>query len=122
MFSRVILTLHIPHFLALSSTFSTLAPMPWQVFSWKFLGMKFHVLQLHWALLLYFFPCFLLFYLLSCEQIKVALDEVVTEGKEVTFKHDVYVDVYVDLLGLMAKCNTSPVHCAKTKIGRCMVC
>ena len=82
MFSRVILTLHIPRFLALSSTFSTLAPMPWQVFSWKFLGMKFHVLQLHWALLLYFFPCFLLFYLLSCEQIKVALDEVVTEGKK----------------------------------------
>ena len=59
--------------------------------------MKFHALQLHWVLLLYFFPHFLLFYLLSCEQIKVALDEVVTEGKEVTFKHD----VYVDLLGLM---------------------
>ena len=52
------------------------------------------------------------------------------EGKEVTFKHDVYLDVYVDVLGLMAKCDTSPVHCAKTKalqvqwakIGRCIVC
>ncbi|KIM67377.1 hypothetical protein SCLCIDRAFT_108122 [Scleroderma citrinum Foug A] len=34
---------------------------------------------------------------LGATAIKVALDEVVTEGKEVTFKHD----VYVDLLGLM---------------------
>ena len=39
----------------------------------------------------------------------------VVEGKEVTFRRDVYMDVYVDLLGLMAKCDTAPVHCAKTK-------
>ncbi|KAI6038073.1 hypothetical protein EDC04DRAFT_2604353 [Pisolithus marmoratus] len=48
-------------------------------------------------------------------EIKVALDEMVVEGKEVTFKHDIYADVYIDLLGLMAKCDTVPVHCAKTK-------
>jgi len=38
------------------------------------------------------------------------------EGKEVTFKCDIYMDVYVDLLGLMAKCNTVPIHHAKTKV------
>ncbi|KAI5986738.1 hypothetical protein EDC04DRAFT_2614983 [Pisolithus marmoratus] len=48
-------------------------------------------------------------------EIKVTLDEVVAEGKEVTFKCNIYVDVYADVLGLMAKCDTAPVHCAKTK-------
>ncbi|KAI6113487.1 hypothetical protein EDD16DRAFT_1521294 [Pisolithus croceorrhizus] len=52
---------------------------------------------------------------LAATAIKVALDEVVTEGKEVTFKHDVYANVYTDILGLMAKCDTAPVHHAKTK-------
>ncbi|KAI6040578.1 hypothetical protein EDC04DRAFT_2893967 [Pisolithus marmoratus] len=47
-------------------------------------------------------------------EIKVALDEVVAEGKEVT-KCNVYADVYADVLGLMAKCDTAPVHHAKTK-------
>ena len=51
-------------------------------------------------------------------QIKVALDEVVAEGKDVTFKRNVYVDVYADILGLMSKCDTSPIHCAKTKACR----
>jgi len=38
------------------------------------------------------------------------------EGKEVMFRCDVYVDIYVDLLiGLMSKCDTVPIHCAKTK-------
>ncbi|KAI6040681.1 hypothetical protein EDC04DRAFT_3140176 [Pisolithus marmoratus] len=49
------------------------------------------------------------------KEIKVALDEMVMEGKEVTFKHDVYADVYADLLGLMAKCDTVPIHHAKMK-------
>ena len=52
----------------------------------------------------------------------------VVEGKEVTFKHDVYADVYVDILSLMAKCDTAPIHCAKmkalcvqwAKMGRCI--
>jgi len=39
----------------------------------------------------------------------------VAEGKDVTFKRGVYVDIYVDILGLMAKCDTAPVHCAKMK-------
>ncbi|KAL4071213.1 hypothetical protein V8B97DRAFT_2024095 [Scleroderma yunnanense] len=47
--------------------------------------------------------------------IKVALDEMVVEGKEVMFKHDIYVDVYVDVLSLIVKCDTAPIHCAKTK-------
>ena len=29
-----------------------------------------------------------------------------------------YSDVYVDILGLMAKCDTSSVHCLKTKLLR----
>ena len=76
------------------------------------------------------FSIFLSFYVLICEQIKDALDEVVAEGKEVTFKHYIYADVYTDILGLMVKCNMSPIHCAKTKIlhvqwekiGRFVVC
>ena len=31
------------------------------------------------------------------------------------FKHDVYRDVYIDIVGLMMKCNTAPFHHAKTK-------
>ncbi|KAI6008023.1 hypothetical protein EDC04DRAFT_2907381 [Pisolithus marmoratus] len=52
---------------------------------------------------------------LTTTAIKVSLDEMVMEGREVTFKCDVYADVYIDLLGLMVKCDTAPVHCAKTK-------
>ncbi|KAI6099574.1 hypothetical protein EV401DRAFT_1894757 [Pisolithus croceorrhizus] len=48
-------------------------------------------------------------------QIKVALDEVIAEGKDITFKHDVYVDVYADILSLMSKCDMFLIHCAKTK-------
>ncbi|KAI6001903.1 hypothetical protein EDD15DRAFT_2361265 [Pisolithus albus] len=55
---------------------------------------------------------------LAATAIKVALDEIVAEGKEVTFKRDVYADVYADVLGLMAKCDTAPVHRAKTKACR----
>ncbi|KAI6104981.1 hypothetical protein EDD16DRAFT_1714339 [Pisolithus croceorrhizus] len=40
---------------------------------------------------------------LAATTIKVALDEMVMEGKEVIFKHDIYADVYIDLLGLMVK-------------------
>ncbi|KAI6000082.1 hypothetical protein EDD15DRAFT_2362646 [Pisolithus albus] len=70
-----------------------------------------------------------LFYVLvGSGAIKVALDEVVAEGKEVAFKRDVYADVYADILGLMAKCDMAAVHRSKTKaccvqwakIGRCV--
>ena len=33
----------------------------------------------------------------------------------VTFKHEVYMGVYLDILGLMTKCDTVPIHHAKTK-------
>ena len=51
----------------------------------------------------------------QCKQIKLTLDEVAAKGKEVVFKHDVYTDVYMDILGLMVKCDTTPIHQAKTK-------
>ncbi|KAF9227895.1 hypothetical protein BS17DRAFT_813771 [Gyrodon lividus] len=47
--------------------------------------------------------------------IKLTLDEMAAEGKEVTFKRDVYSNVYVDIISLMTKCDTVPVHHAKTK-------
>ncbi|KAL4068426.1 hypothetical protein V8B97DRAFT_1873316, partial [Scleroderma yunnanense] len=62
------------------------------------------------------FLLFLSVFMLRHEQIKVALDEVVVEGKDVSVKQDVYMDVYVDLLELMAKCDTSSVHHTKTKM------
>ena len=37
------------------------------------------------------------------------------EGKDVPFKRDVYAEVYADIIGLMEKCDTSPIHRAKTK-------
>ncbi|KAI6008523.1 hypothetical protein EDC04DRAFT_2610924 [Pisolithus marmoratus] len=64
-------------------------------------------------------PCIAV--VLAATTIKVALDEMVVEGKEVTFKCDIYVDVYIDLLGLMAKCDTAPVRHAKTKV-LCVEC
>ncbi|KAN0074463.1 hypothetical protein V8E55_011875 [Tylopilus felleus] len=53
---------------------------------------------------------------LAATLIKLALDEVVVEGKEVTFKQDVYANIYVDIMGLMVKCDTSPIHRTKTKV------
>ena len=46
------------------------------------------------------------------------LDEVLAEGKDVAFKRDIYSDVYLDILGLMSKCDTSDVHCIKTRLLR----
>ncbi|KAF9228179.1 hypothetical protein BS17DRAFT_813129 [Gyrodon lividus] len=52
---------------------------------------------------------------LAATAIKLVLDEMAAEGKEVTFKRDVYSDVYVNIISLMTKCDTVPVHRAKTK-------
>ncbi|KAF8558083.1 hypothetical protein OG21DRAFT_1519960 [Imleria badia] len=52
---------------------------------------------------------------LAATAIKVALNEIAAESKDISFKCDVYADVYINILGLMSKCNTSPIHCAKTK-------
>ena len=32
------------------------------------------------------------------------------DSKDVSFKCDVYADIYIDILGLMAKWDTSPIH------------
>jgi len=42
----------------------------------------------------------------------------VAEGKDVTFKWGIYMDIYINILGLMAKCDMAPVHRAKTKLLR----
>jgi len=40
----------------------------------------------------------------------------VAEGKDVTFKQGIYADIYVDILSLMAKCNTAPCSPCQDKI------
>jgi hypothetical protein len=57
----------------------------------------------------------MLLLMLTNIQIKLALDEVSIEGKKVTFKHDVYASVYINILGLMGKCDMNPIHRVKTK-------
>ena len=108
--------LHIPHSPALLLTFSTLV-LTLSVFcSPRFLQVKFRMLL---SCLLP--PPYSVTHSLICShvltftQIKLALDEVAAEGKEVIFKRDVYADIYVDIIGLMAKCDTTPIHRAKTK-------
>ena len=90
--------------------------MLWQIFFQKSSRMRYPVLLLHWWPLpyIYIYSFNTPFHMLNHMQIKVALDEVVSEGKEVTFKHDVYSDIYINILGLMAKCDMAPIHCAKT--------
>lgn len=107
--------MHTPHYPLSSSTFSTPVPMLWPIFSRRFSRARFHALLSRSQQLPYFFFSDHSFYVLKYRyQIKVALDEI-ADGKEVTFKRDIYSDVYIDILGLMAKCDTSTVHRAKTK-------
>ncbi|KIJ11772.1 hypothetical protein PAXINDRAFT_157171 [Paxillus involutus ATCC 200175] len=47
--------------------------------------------------------------------LKVALDEIVGGQGEVNFRVGVYSPVYLEILGLVAKCDTSDIHAAKTK-------
>ncbi|KAI6016823.1 hypothetical protein PISMIDRAFT_15759 [Pisolithus microcarpus 441] len=46
--------------------------------------------------------------------LKVVLDEIVSSG-EVTFRVATYTPIYLEMLGLMNKCDTSPIHVAKMK-------
>ncbi|KAI6046663.1 hypothetical protein EDC04DRAFT_2597798 [Pisolithus marmoratus] len=46
-------------------------------------------------------------------RLKVVLDEIVSGVGEVNFRVAIYSPVYVEILGLMSKCNTSPIHWAK---------
>ena len=62
-------------------------------------------------------------------KLKVVLDEMATSQGEVAFRVATYMPVYLEILGLMKKCDTSPTHAAKTKslrvewarIGRCAI-
>lgn len=47
-------------------------------------------------------------------QLKVVLDEIASQG-EVNFRVTTYSPVYLEMLGLMKKCDTSPIHAAKIK-------
>ncbi|KAI6023095.1 hypothetical protein BKA83DRAFT_4125777 [Pisolithus microcarpus] len=46
--------------------------------------------------------------------LKVVLDEIVSGIGEVNFRVTTYSPVYVKIFGLMSKCDTSPIHQAKT--------
>ena len=48
-------------------------------------------------------------------KLKVVLDEMATSQGEVAFRVATYMPVYLEILGLMKKCDTSPTHAAKTK-------
>ncbi|KIM52386.1 hypothetical protein SCLCIDRAFT_141189, partial [Scleroderma citrinum Foug A] len=52
---------------------------------------------------------------ISATALKVALDEMVSSKGEVSFRVSTYLPVYLEILGLMKKCDTSAVHAAKTK-------
>ncbi|KAI5985281.1 hypothetical protein EDD15DRAFT_2374330 [Pisolithus albus] len=46
--------------------------------------------------------------------LKVVLDEIASSG-EVTFRVATYTPIYLEMLGLMNKCDTSSIHAAKMK-------
>ena len=48
-------------------------------------------------------------------QLKVVLDEVASGQGEVNFRVGTYSPVYMEILGLMSKCDTNAIHCAKMK-------
>ncbi|KAG9310022.1 hypothetical protein JVU11DRAFT_10059 [Chiua virens] len=50
--------------------------------------------------------------------LKVVLDEITSQG-EVNFRVAMYLPVYLKMLGLMGKCDTSPIHSWKTKDLQC---
>ena len=51
-------------------------------------------------------------------KLKVMLDEMATSQGEVAFRVATYMPVYLEILGLMKKCDTSPMHAVKTKVLR----
>ncbi|KAI6004674.1 hypothetical protein EDD15DRAFT_2359402 [Pisolithus albus] len=52
---------------------------------------------------------------IAATALKVVLDEIVSGVGEVNFRVATYSPVYVEILGLMSKCDTSPIHQAKTR-------
>ena len=55
------------------------------------------------------------YHLLIVLQLKVVLDEIASGQCEVNFRVNTYLPVYTEILGLMNKCDTSEIHCTKTK-------
>ncbi|KAI6037896.1 hypothetical protein EDC04DRAFT_2897069 [Pisolithus marmoratus] len=51
---------------------------------------------------------------IAATALKVMLDEIASGVGEVNFGVTIYSPVYVEILGLMSKCDTSPIHWAKT--------
>ncbi|KAI9569836.1 hypothetical protein HD554DRAFT_2170836 [Boletus coccyginus] len=56
---------------------------------------------------------------IAATALKVVLDEFASSQGEVNFKVATYSPVYLEMLGLMKKCDTVPVHAMKTKALRC---
>ena len=48
-------------------------------------------------------------------KLKVVLDEMATSQGEVAFRVATYTPIYLEMLGLMKKCDTSPTHAVKMK-------
>ena len=48
-------------------------------------------------------------------KLKVILDEMATSQGEVAFRVATYTPIYLEMLSLMKKCDTSPMHTVKTK-------
>ena len=48
-------------------------------------------------------------------KLKVVLDEMATSQGEVAFRVATYMPIYLEILSLMKKCDTSPMHAVKTK-------
>ncbi|KIM61920.1 hypothetical protein SCLCIDRAFT_25396 [Scleroderma citrinum Foug A] len=51
----------------------------------------------------------------SATALKVVLDEMASLQGEVAFRVAAYMPVYLEILGLMKKCDTSPTHTMKTR-------
>ncbi|KAI6000636.1 hypothetical protein EDD15DRAFT_2362122 [Pisolithus albus] len=52
---------------------------------------------------------------IAATALKVILDEMVSSQSEVNFRVSTYTPVYLEILGLMKKCDTSVIHAEKTK-------
>ena len=57
----------------------------------------------------------ILFIRLLYMQLKVILDELVSSQAQVNFRVNTYSLVYLEILGLTKKCDTSAIHAEKTK-------
>ena len=109
------ITLRIQPSQGLLSTFFTLVPPRLANCSLKSLLEKFQGSQWLLLQLLLVFSSLLLY--VDTEhliQLKVVLDEIASGQGKVNFRVNTYMPVYSEILGLMSKCDTSLVHCAKT--------